>query len=176
MMHDDDDKPIKRGDKLAKQTRDARGRWLKGHCPNPNGRPKKRVDPNYDPGDIRHFGNTVIEITTNGRVEMMDRRTALLHKMFETAMKGRVSMQRFLHGEFERNDVRLARARLQYQQLMTDWVIENPDFDGIDGDNIPFEVQLEILGLQSLLNHYFPSQYPKPPRPVRQNFSEEDED
>jgi hypothetical protein len=36
------------------------------------------------------------------------------------------------------------------------WVIENPDFDGLDGENIPFEVQFEIASLESLLNHYFP--------------------
>jgi hypothetical protein len=51
---------------------------------------------------------------------------------------------------------------------MTRWVIENDNFDGLDGDNIPFEVQMEILGLQSLLHHYFPSQYPNP-RPTAGN-------
>ena len=43
---------------------------------------------------------------------------------------------------------------------MTVWVIENPNFDGLDGENIPSEVQFEIAGLESLLNHYFPAQYP----------------
>jgi hypothetical protein len=77
-------------------------------------------------------------------------------------------MQRFLYAEFERNAERLTTARFRYQQLMTRWVIENDNFDGLDGDNIPFEVQMEILGLQSLLHHYFPSQYPNP-RPTAGN-------
>jgi hypothetical protein len=43
---------------------------------------------------------------------------------------------------------------------MIKWVINNPDFDGLDGDNIPIEVQLEIASLEAVLNHYFPGQYP----------------
>ena len=168
MMRDDDDDPLKRGETPAKPTRDARGRWFKGYCPNPKGRPRKKVDPNYDPGNIWYFGNTLIDISAGGQRGTMDRRGALLHKMYESAMKGNVSMQRFLYKEFERNHEQLTTARLRYQQLMTVWVIENPDFDGLDGENIPFEVQMEILGLQSLLHHYFPSQYPNP-RPTAGN-------
>ena len=112
MMRDDDDDQVdQNGDNRAKPTRDDRGRWLKGYCPNPTGRPRKKVRADYYQGDIRHFGNTVIDVAANGRVEMMDRRTALLLKMFETAMKGRVSMQRFLYHEFARNDEQLAGAR-----------------------------------------------------------------
>ena len=40
-------------------------------------------------------------------------------------------------------------------------VIKNEDFDGLDGENIPFDIQLEIAGLESLLSHYFPGQYPR---------------
>ena len=152
--------------------RDANGRWLKGHCPNPKGRPRKEVQTGYYQGDIRHFSTTVIDVAANGQIETMDRRSALYYKMFESAMKGKVSMQRFLYAEFERNDVRLAGARLRLEQLMTRWVIENDDFDGLDGENIPYEVQLEILGLQSLLHHYFPDQYPNP----RPSYRREDTD
>ena len=162
MCNDDDDPTKQQGDSPAKSTRDARGRWRKGHCPNPKGRPRKKVQADYDPRDIRHFSNTMIDVAANGRIETMDRRTALLHKMYESAMKGRVSMQRFLYAEFERNDVRLAGAQLRYEQLMTRWVVENDDFDGLDGENIPFDVRLEILSLQSILNHYFPGEYPNP--------------
>ena len=91
----------------------------------------------------------------------MDRRAALLHKMFEDAMRGKVSMQRMLYAEFERNDELLAAARLRYQQLMTEWVIKNEDFDGLDGENIPFDIQLEIASLESWLSHYLPGQYPR---------------
>ena len=162
MRSDDDDDVKHNGASQAKPTRNARGHWLKGHCPNPKGRPRKKVDPTYDSGDIRHFGNTVIEIRVNGQTELMDRRTAVLHRMFEDAMKGKVSTQRFLYAEFERNDLQLTKARHQYQQLRTRWIIENDNFDGLDGVSIPFEVQMEILRLKVLLHHYFPSQYPDP--------------
>ena len=98
MMRDDDDDQVDRtAIPRAKPTRDARGRWLKGHCPNPKRSAAKESQTDYHPGDIRHFGNTLIDVAANGRVETMDRRTALNHKMFESAMKGRVSMQRFLY-------------------------------------------------------------------------------
>ncbi len=113
MRNDDDDRVEQNGDTPAKPSRDARGRWLKGHCPNPKGRPRKKIQADYDPGDIRHFGYTVIDVAVNGQIETMDRRTALLHKMYESAMKGRVSMQRFLYNEFARNDEWLAVRALQ---------------------------------------------------------------
>lgn len=160
-MRDDDSDPTKRGHPRAKPTRDARGRWLKGHCPNPKGRPRKKPKEYLDLADIRTFENTLIEVRTNDGLELMDRRAALLRKMFEDAMRGKVSMQRLLYAEFQRNDERLAAARLRHQQLMTQWVIENDDFDGLDGENIPFDVRLEIAGLESLLSHYFPGQYPR---------------
>ncbi len=141
-------------------TRDARGRWQKGHCPNPKGRPRKSAQSDYDPGDLRDFGNTLIEVNVSGQRTLMDRRAALLHKMYERAMKGSVTNQRFLHQEFGRNDERLAASRFRYEELMIDWVIENPDFKGHDDENIPFKIQLEIAGLESLLNHYYPGSWP----------------
>ena len=69
---------------------------MPGNCPNPKGRPKKKPTVLPDQSDIHIFYNTVIDVLTSGQTEMMDRRTALLSKMFESAMKGRVSMQRFL--------------------------------------------------------------------------------
>jgi hypothetical protein len=143
-------------------TRDANGRWLKGHCPNPNGRPKKKAQEDYDPSDIRHFGRAMIDVTAGGQNQTMDRRAALIYKMFESAMKGKVSSQRFLYREFQEYDKRLAAVRVEYDQLIMDWVIENPDFKGLDADNIPREVQIRIQELEVLLNHYHPEQYPRP--------------
>ncbi len=74
--------------------RDARGRWLKGSSPNPRGRAPKEVFKDYSPSDVRHFANTLIELTVNGQPEKMDRRAALLNKVFESAMSGKVSQQR----------------------------------------------------------------------------------
>jgi len=149
-------------------TRDAKGRWLKGHCPNPKGRPRKSAQSDYDPGDLRDFGSTLIEVNVSGQRTLMDRRAALLHKTYESAMKGSVSNQRFLIKEFERNDGRLAAAQFRYEELMTEWVIENPGFKGFDDENIPFKTQLEIAGLESLLNHYYPGSYPDKRFPNRE--------
>jgi hypothetical protein len=147
------------GDQM-KSARDANGRWKKGHCPNPKGRPRKRKDPNYDPSDIHYFKNTLIEVRTKDGPQLMDRRAALNNKMFEDAMRGKVSMQRFMYAEFERNDERLAAMRLHYEKLVTKWIINNKEFDGLDGESIPKEVQIELAQLQGLLNHYYPGQYP----------------
>ena len=158
--HDGDDQRQDRGNS-DKPTRDANGRWLPGHCPNRKGRPKKKNKPKvlYDQSDIRIFGNTLVDIVANGQKETMDRRTALINKMFETAMKGRVSMQRFLYQEFEKNAKQLAAARAHYDRLMFDWVIDNPDFRKPDFE-VPFEVELEMASLRALLNFYFPNDYP----------------
>ncbi len=155
--HDGNDRRKRRGD-TDKPTRDARGRWRQGHCPNPNGRPKKKPKMHRDQADIHTFGNTMVDLVANGQRETMDRRTALLNKIFESAMKGKVSMQRFLYKEFERNDRRLAVARAHYDRLMFDWVIDNPNF-GKRGHDMPIEVELEILSLRTLLNHYYPGSF-----------------
>ena len=156
--HDDDDKRRDRGDS-DEPTRDATGRWLPGHCPNPKGRPKKEPKEFRDPSDIRNFGSTMIDVRTNGQEETMDRRTALLHKMYESAMKGRVSMQRFFFREFERSDEGVAEVGIRYDRLRLKWVINNPDFLRPDY-NIPFHAWLEIDRLRTLLNHYFPGAFP----------------
>ncbi len=155
--HDGNDQRKSRGD-TDKPTRDARGRWLPGYCPNSKGRPKKKPKVFLDQSDIRIFGNTLVDVVANGQKETMDRRTALLNKMYESAMKGKVSMQRFLYREFERNAERLAAARVRYDQMIIDWLINNPV--GKRHVDIPFEVELEMQSLRALLNHYYPSAYP----------------
>ncbi len=169
--HDVDD-PQQSRDDSDKPTRDARGRWLPGNCPNHKGRPKKKkpkVLP--DQSDIRIFGHTMIDVVTNGQKEMMDRRTALLSKMYESAMKGKVSQQRFLYKEFERNDERLAATRLHYERLMFDWYINDP-VPGKPRVEVPLEVELEIIRQKALLNHYFPGAYP--PNDISANDDDDD--
>ncbi len=156
--HDGDDPLQDRGDS-DKPTRDARGRWLPGNCPNPKGRPKKKPKVLPDQSDIRIFGHTMVDVLTSGQRETMDRRTALLNKMFESAMKGKVSQQRFLYKEFERNDERLAATRLHYERLMFDWIINDP-VSGKPRVEVPLEVEMDIMKLSGLLNHYFPGLYP----------------
>jgi hypothetical protein len=96
---------------------------------------------------------------SNGQKEAMVRRSALLNKMFESAMKGSVTQQRFLFREFERNDERLAAARVRYDRLMFDWFFNDPEPRKLRVE-MPFEVEVEIIGLRSLLNHYYPDSYP----------------
>ncbi len=172
--HDGNDQRKSRGD-TDKPSRDAKGRWRPGYCPNPKGRPKKKPKVFLDTSDIRVFGNTLVDVVVNGQKETMDRSTALLNKMFESAMKGRVSMQRFLYREFERTAERLVAARLRYDQLLMDWIINNPDFHKRDFD-LPFEVDLEIAGLRTLLDHYYPGQYPLHAMSANDDSDDDDSD
>ena len=160
-MPNDDDPKERHGDTPAKPGRDIHGRWLKGHCPNPNGRPRKQPKGYFDQADVRVFANTPIEVRTNGRTETMDRRTALMHKIFEDAMKGKASAQRLLDNKFERNSELLAATRVRLDQLEAEYIIDNDKFDGLDGENIPYEVQSEIAELRAVLHNYFPEQYPR---------------
>ena len=156
--HDGDDRQPGPGD-ADKPTRDARGRWRPGYCPNTKGRPRKKPKTIIHEADIQIFGNTLIDVVSNGQKVSMVRRSALLNKMFESAMKGRVSQQRFLYKEFERNAERLAAARVHYDRLLFDWIINNPDFKKHDFE-MPFEVEVEMGSLRVLLNHYYPWDYP----------------
>ncbi len=47
---------------------------------------------------------------------------------------------------------------------MTDRIIENPKYTE-PGYEIPYEVKVEILGLEAILRHCFPRQYPIPRLP-----------
>ena len=161
MSHDqqnNDDLGQFRGDN-GEPTRDSNGRWLAGYCPNPNGRPKKKPKVFLSESDLRTFGNMQIDIVANGEEVTMDRRTALLNKIFESAMKGKVSSQRFLHKEFEKNDERLATLRVRYDNLIMDRINGSTD-DRKLGYDEPFEIEFEIEALRTVLNHYYPLSYP----------------
>jgi hypothetical protein len=170
--HDDDDRQPGSGD-ADKQTRDASGRWRPGYCPNPKGRPRKKPKTIIHEADIHIFGNTLVDVVSNGQKVSMVRRSALLNKIFESAMKGRVSQQRFLYKEFERNDERLATIIAHYDRLMLDWIINNPA-PGKPRVDMPLEVELEIMQLRGLLNHYFPGSYP--PNGIPANDDDDDDD
>ena len=134
-----------------------RGGGCQDIVPIAKGGPRKGARPNT----IRvtfFFVRTVVDIRANGHMETMDRRTALMNKMFESAMKGKTSMQRFMYKEFEKNDERLAGGSLRYERLMMDWIINNPDFRSPDYD-MPIEVDLEIRSLRNLLINYFGDSY-----------------
>ncbi len=126
-----------------------------------------------DQSDIHVFRNTVIGVLTSGQKEMMDRRTALLNKMLESAMTGKLSMQRFLYKELRKNDELLAATINHYERLMMDWYVNNPA-PGKPRVDIPLEVEMEIMQLRGILNHYFPGAYP--PDGVSANDDDDDDD
>ena len=70
--------------------RDGRGRWKKGFCPNPRGRPRKR--PEISDADVHYFMNSGITAKINGEERLMSRAELLIHSMFEQAVKGKNAM------------------------------------------------------------------------------------
>ena len=138
--------------------RDARGRWKTGHCPNPKGRPKKRRYENYNPSDLRDFMNTQIEVSTAEGTQKMDRRTALMNKLFEGAMKGKVTPIRILLADIRESDQQLAELRLEYERLETELIHDNPEFKDFD-DSLTRQQRIDLLGMATTLNHYYPGEY-----------------
>jgi len=88
-------------DETAKKTRDALGRWLKGVSGNPKGRPEKFA--RVDHGDLQTFKNSLIEVNTPDGPVMMTREAAVLHRLYQSAMKGNVHAQIFLSRRFEKH-------------------------------------------------------------------------
>lgn len=95
--------------------RDRNGRWTKGHCPNPNGRPRKK--PQTSGSDVRYFKQTLVDATIQGKPVQLTRHELLLHKMFENALKGSVLVQRKLFDRFEQSDDTFAEAEFHLRWL-----------------------------------------------------------
>ena len=88
--------------------RDNSGRWKKGFCPNPKGRPRNQ--PEISDSDVGHFKQRVVEVMINGEKRQLSRHELLLHSMYEQAIKGKsVNLARKLFDRFE--DVDLMRRR-----------------------------------------------------------------
>jgi len=84
-----------------KRTRDQNGRWLKGVSGNPKGRPVEYA--RIDHGDLQEFKNTIIEVNTPDGSIVMTREAAVLHRLYQSAMKGNVHAQIFLSRRFEKH-------------------------------------------------------------------------
>ena len=149
----------------ANDARDKRGRWRKGHCPNPKGPPPKKRASNYDPPDFRHFTKTQIDLVVNGEVQQMGRKEALFHMMFESAMKGRVSMQRHLMQRIESNEAELSELRQQNHAFVCERILDNPDFERLDV-SLSNQERYYLITMAATLNHCHPDQFeeflPKP--------------
>lgn len=107
--------------------RDRNGRWKKGYCPNPNGRPRKK--PPISESDVYHFKQTIVGAAVGGKQTEMTRHALLLHKMYEQALKGSVLMQRKLFDRFEKSEDTVVEAELHLRHLGRQ-IIEHHDRTG----------------------------------------------
>lgn len=97
-------------------SRDGRGRWRKGFCPNPRGRPRKK--PEISDADVHYFMNSGITAKINGEERLMSRAELLIHSMFEQAIKGKNAMlARKLFERFEKAEETVALARMQLKAI-----------------------------------------------------------
>ena len=95
--------------------RDFRGRWKKGHCPNPNGRPRKQ--PQVSDADVGWFKQSTVKVVINGEMREVTRHELLLHSMFDQAIKGKSAViSRKLFDRFEEVDKAWAQAREWYRE------------------------------------------------------------
>ena len=95
--------------------RDSNGRWKKGYCPNPKGRPPKQ--PKVSQADVYEFKETLVDAVFHGKPMKMTRHELLLQKMFEQALKGSVLMQRKLFDRFEQSDETYYEGEMILSQL-----------------------------------------------------------
>ncbi len=138
--------------------RDRRGRWKKGFCPNPNGRPRKA--PEISDSDVGCFKQRIVEVMINGEKRQLTRHELLLHSMFEQAIKGKsVLLARKLFDRFEDVDLTWEKMRDVYRQdreaFLTDYY-EKGTFDDKRAN--------ELIELQEMLTY---GHKPKPQRKPR---------
>ncbi len=110
--------------------RDAKGRWVKGTTGNRSGRPPKV--PDYDMADVYNFSQFPTEIAIGGEQQLMTRHEVVLLKVFETALKGRITAQKYLLEKFE-----AAAMSKEYLQL---WLEKWADRIDDDPRSVPQEV------------------------------------
>lgn len=145
----DDDEPI---------GRDARGRWQKGFCPNPKGRPRKQ--PHISDADVGWFKQCVVEATINGQKRQLTRHELLLHAMYEQAIKGKnMAVARKLLDRFEEVDMTWAQAQEVLKQKRERFLADYYERDKFDE-----KAANEILELTEMLRY---GRKPKPQRKRR---------
>ncbi|MEQ9490904.1 MAG: DUF5681 domain-containing protein [Alphaproteobacteria bacterium] len=167
--YDDDNKEKPATDK-NKAGRHSNGRWKKGHCPNPKGRARAKIKEELEfvrsiqkhSLGMYEFSREPVEMKIDGKVAYMPRLSAVHHKQFETAMKGSVTAQREFLKEARDSDKTVALLEKRFIELtMTKADRLSNDNNGEPGE-LPLELELEYLRLQSILHGFFPTKYPKP--------------
>ncbi len=115
--------------------RDAKGRWTKDTSGNPNGRPPNV--PDLDMADVYNFSQFPTEITIAGEKQLMTRHEVVLLKLFESAIKGRITSIKFLLEKFEQ-----AQMSREYLQL---WLEKWAERMAEDPSSVPMEV-VHLMG------------------------------
>ncbi len=110
-------KRVDRGD-----GRDAKGRWV-NISGNPNGRPL-RV-PDLDMADVYNFSQCPTEITISGEKQLMTRHETVMFKLYESAMKGRITSIRILLEKFEQAEMSKEYVRL-WLEKWAEQISEDP--------------------------------------------------
>lgn len=96
-----------------------------------------------------------------GETVHMTREASLLHKRYESAMKGSVTAQRDLIRDIEKNAEMIARAVKRYDDLVLYWHHECFKAHGSDFE-MPLHAELEMAQLLRLLSEIYPESYKKP--------------
>ena len=109
--------------------RDAKGRWTKDTSGNLHGRP--RNVPDLDMADVYNFSQFPTEIVIGGEKQLMTRQEVVLLKLFESAMKGHITAQKYLIEKFEQ-----AHMSKEYLQL---WLEKWADRIDEDPRSVPTE-------------------------------------
>lgn len=135
-------------------TRDVRGRRMKGNCPDPKGRPKKKRFKDFKPIDAWHFVSTQIEVATADGLQMMDRRTSFLNMSCQGAMKGKATPLQMPMGLIEENGQQKSGLRPQYEHLVRPFILDNPGVKSIDM-SLTARQSVALLGLASTLNYSY---------------------
>lgn len=138
--------------------RDARGRWKKGFCPNPKGRPRKELE--FSDADIGWFKQGIVEVMVNGEMRKLTRQELLLHSMYDQAIKGKSALAaRKLLEYFMGVDRTWAEAHRQMRERSERYLHDYYEHGKVDNR----EAQ-EILALSDMWTFGLK---PKPPRKPR---------
>lgn len=135
------------------------GRWQKGTAsPNPRGRPKRKKPARpFDPGEIRDFMNQQV-VMKDGTTIL--RKQLLLLKMYEDAMKGKVTNQRFLLQRHDEATAAIAKLGFEYHQLLSIWIIDNQKLADLHYKAPEAELR-QMRRIHILMHQVNPERYPQ---------------
>jgi outer membrane usher protein FimD/PapC len=143
----------------GESTRDHRGRFIRGVSGNPAGRPRTPAS-RVAEDDLFLAGQTLVDITLNGKKTRRTKREVLVSKMLQIAASGDGPMLRHLDRKFDEIDKIRAEARATLQSLELKYFREG-------ADEMPLEVELLITSLRSYLSCEWLRPYAKPMRKPR---------